>query len=36
MKKGTETIFTPKNNLLQDSEGNEKNGYPVQDSNKTR
>jgi Zn-finger protein len=27
---------TPKNNLIQDSEGNEENGYPVQDSNKTK
>jgi molecular chaperone DnaK (HSP70) len=25
----------PKNNLIQDSEGNEENGYPVPDSNKT-
>jgi hypothetical protein len=25
-----------KNNLIQDSEGNEKNGYSVPDSNKTR
>jgi hypothetical protein len=28
--------FPPKNNLLQDSEGNEQNGYPVLDSNKTK
>jgi hypothetical protein len=27
---------SPKNNLIQDSEGNEENGYPVQDSNKTK
>jgi hypothetical protein len=26
----------PQNNLLQDSEGNEENIYPVQDSNKTK
>jgi hypothetical protein len=25
-----------KNNLIQDSEGNEENGYPVTDSNKTK
>jgi hypothetical protein len=25
-----------KNNLIQDSEGNEENGYPVPDSNKTK
>jgi hypothetical protein len=25
--------FLPKNNLIQDSEGNEENGYPVPDSN---
>jgi hypothetical protein len=25
-----------KNNLVQDSEGNEENGYPVPDSNKTK
>jgi hypothetical protein len=25
----------PQNNLIQDSEGNEENGYPVSDSNKT-
>jgi hypothetical protein len=25
-----------KNNLIQDSQGNEENGYPVLDSNKTR
>jgi hypothetical protein len=26
----------PKNNLIQDSEGNEENGYPVLDANKTK
>jgi hypothetical protein len=26
----------PKNNLIQDSEGNEENEYPVLDSNKTK
>jgi hypothetical protein len=26
----------PQNNLIQDSEGNEENGYPVPDSNKTK
>jgi hypothetical protein len=26
---------TQKNNLIQDSEGNEENGYPVPDPNKT-
>jgi hypothetical protein len=26
----------PQNNLVQDSEGNEENGYPVPDSNKTK
>jgi hypothetical protein len=26
----------PKNNLIQDSEGNEENGYQVPDSNKTK
>jgi hypothetical protein len=26
----------PKNKLTQDSEGNEENGYPVPDSNKTK
>jgi hypothetical protein len=28
-----ETIFPPENNLIQDSEGKEENGYPVPDSN---
>jgi hypothetical protein len=27
-----ETILLPQNNLIQDSEGNDENGYPVQDS----
>jgi hypothetical protein len=27
---------SPKTNLIQDSEGNEENGYPVTDSNKTK
>jgi hypothetical protein len=27
---------SPKNNLIQDSEGNEENRYPVLDSNKTK
>jgi hypothetical protein len=31
-----EIILPPKNNLIQDSEGNEENGYPVLDSNKTK
>jgi hypothetical protein len=26
----------PQNKLIQDSEGNEENGYPVPDSNKTK
>jgi hypothetical protein len=30
MKKGCKP-FSPKNNLIQDSEGNEDNGYPVLD-----
>jgi hypothetical protein len=34
-EKGMETI-SPQNNLIQDSEGNEENGCPVPDSNKTR
>jgi hypothetical protein len=28
--------FSPKNNLIQDSEENEENGYPVMDSKKTK
>jgi hypothetical protein len=35
-KKGWETIPRPPNNLIQDSEGNEENRYPVPDSNKTK
>jgi hypothetical protein len=32
-----ETIFPcPQNNLIHNSEGNEENGYPVPDSNKTK
>jgi hypothetical protein len=31
-----ETMPPPKKNLLQDSEANEENGYPVPDSNKTK
>jgi hypothetical protein len=27
---------TPKNNLIHDSKGNEENGYPLPDSNKTK
>jgi GH24 family phage-related lysozyme (muramidase) len=34
-KKGMETILPTKNKLLQDSQGNEENGYPDPDSNKT-
>jgi hypothetical protein len=31
-----ETILPPKNKLVQDSEGNEENRYPVPDPNKTK
>jgi chromosome segregation ATPase len=31
-----ETIHSSQNKLIQDSEGNEENGYPVPDSNKTK
>jgi NAD(P)H-dependent FMN reductase len=31
-----ETILPPKNKLVQDSEGNEENGYPVPDPNETK
>jgi hypothetical protein len=31
-----ETILPPKNKLVQDSEGNEENGYLDPDSNKTK
>jgi hypothetical protein len=34
-EKGMETIL-PQNNIIQDSEGNEENRYPVPDSNKTK
>jgi hypothetical protein len=35
-KKGMETILPSKNKLVQDSERNEQNRYPDQDSNKTK
>jgi hypothetical protein len=35
MKKGWKS-FSPQNNLIQDSEGNEENRYLVLDSNKTK
>jgi hypothetical protein len=35
-EKGMETILPQKSNLIQDSEGNEENRYPVLDSNKTK
>jgi hypothetical protein len=35
MKKGWKP-FSPQNKLVQDSEGNEENGYPIPDSNKTK
>jgi hypothetical protein len=35
MKKRWKT-FSPQNKLVQDSEGNEENAYPVPDPNKTR
>jgi molecular chaperone DnaK (HSP70) len=35
-KKRDGTHSPPRNNLIQDSEGNEGNGYPVLDSNKTK
>jgi hypothetical protein len=35
-EKGMETILPTKNNLIQDSEGNEENVYPVQGSKKTK
>jgi hypothetical protein len=31
-----ETIPVPQNNIIQDSEGNEENGYPVLDHKKTK
>jgi Zn-finger protein len=35
-KRDGETILPQKNNLIQDSDGNEENGYPVPNSNKTK
>jgi hypothetical protein len=35
-EKGMETILSQKNNLIQDSEGNEENRYPVPDSTKRK
>jgi hypothetical protein len=35
MKKGWKP-FSPQNHLIQDSEGNEGNRYPVPDSNETK
>jgi triacylglycerol esterase/lipase EstA (alpha/beta hydrolase family) len=35
-KNGWKTFSPPKNNVIQDSEGNEENRYPVPDSNKTK
>jgi hypothetical protein len=35
-EKGMETILPLQNNLIQDSEGNEENGYTVLDSDKTK
>jgi hypothetical protein len=35
-EKGMETILHHQNNLVQDSEGKEENGYPVLHSNKTK
>jgi hypothetical protein len=35
-EKGMETILHPKNKLVQDLEGNERNRYPDPDSNKTK
>jgi hypothetical protein len=35
MIKGWKPVSS-QNNLIQDSEGNEENGYPVPDSNKTK
>jgi hypothetical protein len=36
MKKEWKPFSPPKNNLIQDSEGNEENGYPVPHSNKSK
>jgi hypothetical protein len=35
-KKKVQKPFSPQNNLIQDSEGNEENGYPVPHSNKRK
>jgi hypothetical protein len=35
-QKGDGNHSPPQNNVIQDSEGNEENGYPVPDSNKTK
>jgi hypothetical protein len=35
-QKRDENISPTKNKLIKDSEGNEENGYPVPDSNKTK
>jgi hypothetical protein len=35
-QKGWKPFSPPKNNLIQDSQGNDENGYPVLDSNKTK
>jgi hypothetical protein len=35
-KKGWKSLSLQKNNLIQDSEGNEENGYSVADLNKTK
>jgi hypothetical protein len=35
-EKGKEATLPPKNNLIQDSEENEGNGYPVPDPKKTK
>jgi hypothetical protein len=35
MKKGWKP-FSLQNNVIEDRKGNEENGYPVQDSNKTK
>jgi hypothetical protein len=35
-EKGWKKFSPTKNNLIQDLEGNEENGYTVQDSNKTK
>jgi hypothetical protein len=36
MKKVQKPFSLPQNKLIQDSEGNEENGYPVPDSKKTK